>query len=213
MAGPIELALKTDRQIALARLQDRVVDAVFGIEPDVVLHGGTAIWRCYGGNRFSEDIDVYATDRQVKKLAGELTWALSRLGILLDHPLISARALEFSDRFAKSRLEAMRPKARLNAVQREYSRCDGTKTVVTTLSASALALEKIDAYVSRAYVRDLYDMYHLAINERLDDVAKRALRAFAKTAARPADEKRLRELIYVGAAPTFDTMVSALRDL
>jgi predicted nucleotidyltransferase component of viral defense system len=27
--------------------------------PNAVIHGRTAIWRCYGSNRFSEDVDVY----------------------------------------------------------------------------------------------------------------------------------------------------------
>lgn len=31
------------------------------------MHGGTAIWRCYGSNRFSEDVDVYI-EKNKKKL-------------------------------------------------------------------------------------------------------------------------------------------------
>ena len=80
MALPIELNLKDAKQVALARLQDYVVEALIAVEPNIVMHGGTAIWRCYGGNRFSEDVNVYASDSQVKKLHYYLTWALSKRG-------------------------------------------------------------------------------------------------------------------------------------
>ncbi|MEM1546291.1 MAG: nucleotidyl transferase AbiEii/AbiGii toxin family protein [Candidatus Methanomethylicia archaeon] len=32
---------------------------IYNSFPEAVIHGGTAIWRCYGSNRFSEDVDVY----------------------------------------------------------------------------------------------------------------------------------------------------------
>ncbi|MDG7039172.1 MAG: nucleotidyl transferase AbiEii/AbiGii toxin family protein [Nitrososphaerota archaeon] len=50
-------------QTELAYAQDIVVEKIYDYLPEVVLHGGTLIWRCYAGNRFSEDLDFYAASR------------------------------------------------------------------------------------------------------------------------------------------------------
>ena len=56
---PIILTLKKEFQKKIARAQDIIVEEMGKHFNQVVLHGGTAIWRCYKGNRFSEDVDVY----------------------------------------------------------------------------------------------------------------------------------------------------------
>lgn len=58
MKIPLILQLKRQNHKELAIAQDIMVENIFNIE-DAVFHGGTAIWRCYGGNRFSEVIDLY----------------------------------------------------------------------------------------------------------------------------------------------------------
>ena len=60
MDFPIIYRLRRKSQKELAELQDEVVDVVYTLLDNAVIHGGTAIWRCYGGKRFSEDIDLYA---------------------------------------------------------------------------------------------------------------------------------------------------------
>ncbi|HVC58122.1 MAG TPA: nucleotidyl transferase AbiEii/AbiGii toxin family protein [Candidatus Acidoferrales bacterium] len=210
MADPIELSLKTEGQVALARLQDRVVEALFNIDLSLVMHGGTAVWRCYGGNRFSEDIDMYATDAQVKRLSNELTWALSKRGVKLEYSKHSNRILEYYDDFARSKLEAMLPPKGLAHVQREYTRSDGTRLPINTLSANGFIMEKIATYQSRRYVRDLYDIYHLLNNEKLDAKSIKALKSFSKLIERPIDEAKLVDLVYIGVAPTFETMKASI---
>ena len=50
-------------RLRLAELQDEVIDIIYNrVEPDAILYGGTAIWRCYGGSRFSEVIDIYLSN-------------------------------------------------------------------------------------------------------------------------------------------------------
>ena len=211
MSEPIELSLKTEMQINLARLQDRVVQSLFNLDSGLVMHGGTAIWRCYNGGRFSEDIDIYATDEQVKALNNGLTWALSKRGVRLEYPKYGTRVLECSDDFARSKLEAMKPPKGLRPVQKEYTASNGTKFPINTLSAGDFILEKISTYGKRRYARDLYDIYHLVNNEDLDAAAKKALAAFSKKIERPMDEEKLRDLVYVGAVPTFETMAASIR--
>ena len=40
---PIEKSLKSEKQMAIARLQDLAMDTILAIEKGVILHGGTAI--------------------------------------------------------------------------------------------------------------------------------------------------------------------------
>ena len=64
---PLNLKLrnKKDREVAFA--QDIIVAELYKFFPEAIIHGGTGIWRCYQGNRFSEDVDVYIK-RDEKKI-------------------------------------------------------------------------------------------------------------------------------------------------
>lgn len=56
---PLTLRLKKQAHKKVAEAQDLIVKELYSVFDGAVLHGGTAIWRCYGGNRFSEDVDAY----------------------------------------------------------------------------------------------------------------------------------------------------------
>ena len=56
---PLALRIKKAQHKEIAEAQDIVVEELYRIFSKAVFHGGTSIWRCYNGNRFSEDIDVY----------------------------------------------------------------------------------------------------------------------------------------------------------
>ena len=51
MDFPIIYRLRRKSQKELAELQDEVVDVVYTLLDNAVIHGGTAIWRCYGGKK------------------------------------------------------------------------------------------------------------------------------------------------------------------
>ncbi|MEM3215724.1 MAG: nucleotidyl transferase AbiEii/AbiGii toxin family protein, partial [Candidatus Micrarchaeaceae archaeon] len=62
--------LNTEEQKRIAMLQDTAIDIVDKAIKNYVLHGGTAIWRCYNGDRFSYDLDFYFYEKKVcQKLA------------------------------------------------------------------------------------------------------------------------------------------------
>ena len=54
MKIPLANQLKKRQQVETALLQDEIIGIIYLITEDMVLHGGTAIWRCYSGKRFSE---------------------------------------------------------------------------------------------------------------------------------------------------------------
>ncbi|MGD0729149.1 MAG: nucleotidyl transferase AbiEii/AbiGii toxin family protein [Candidatus Micrarchaeaceae archaeon] len=211
MSEPIEVQLKSDVQIAMARLQDSVLEAALEIDIGIILHGGTSIWRCYNGNRFSEDIDIYANDLQARKIKNTLTWALSKRGINLEYPNYTNMIFTASSNSSMVKLEIMKPKSGINTTQKEYLRANGSRLIVTTLPVKDLIKEKIDAYISRKYVRDLYDIYHLASIESLDGKCSEMLKEFIKHVESPVDQGKLEDLIYSGISPSFDTMVDYIK--
>lgn len=79
MQIPLEKRLRKRAQLEVALLQDEVIDLLYNIDSRLVLHGGTAIWRCYGGSRFSEDLDLYSRD--VQKLQAALPSMAASRGI------------------------------------------------------------------------------------------------------------------------------------
>ena len=210
---PIEKSLKSEKQVAIARLQDLAMDAALAIEKEVILHGGTAIWRCFGGKRFSFDLDLYASDNQLKKLTRNLTWEFNKRGITMGYSYSTERVIDIHNAQASVKLEILKKPAGKKSTQREYVRSDGTKMFVNTLPEEDFITEKIKAYKSRGYARDLYDIYHLLSSHgKPDKSTKKKLAAFLKSITSPKDEKQLKELIYEGVAPTFDTIVNYIKD-
>lgn len=210
---PIEKSLKSEKQVAIARLQDLAMDSLLAIEKEVILHGGTAIWRCFDGKRFSFDLDLYASDNQLKKLTRNLTWEFNKRGITMGYPYSTERVIDIHNAQASVKLEILKKPAGKRSVQKEYTRADGTKMFINTLSETGFIAEKIKAYKSRGYARDLYDIYHLlSLYPKIDKNTKRKLKAFIKSITPPKDEKQLKELIYEGVAPTFDTIVNYIKD-
>ena len=165
-------------QVALARLQYSIVESLLEVDPGIVLHGDTAIWRCYSGNRFSEDVDICATDAQVDKPGKLITWSLSKRNIKMDYPLRTSRAVNVLSNDARSKFEAMEFPGGLKPVRMEFRKSDGSKMVVNTLSVGDFIKEKIPTYEKRKYVRDLYDIYHLTRVGGLSTKSKRMLSRF-----------------------------------
>ena len=61
MKIPLANQLKKRQQVEISILQDEMVRIVYNVSVESVLHGGTSVWRCYSGKRFSEDLDFYST--------------------------------------------------------------------------------------------------------------------------------------------------------
>lgn len=211
MQGAIEASLKNEAQRALARLQDTIIESLVEVEPAVVLHGGTAIWRCYGGNRFSEAVDIYATDAQMRNILNRFTWSLRSRGAAMDYPKPSARLLHISNTETHSKLEAMEFTQKTIPVQMEYVRVDASRIFVNTLSIRDFISEKVRTYEKRRYVRDLYDLYHLATVQKPSTKSKRLLSALLDNMEEPIDEGKLKDLVYAGIAPSLDAMVAGIR--
>ena len=53
------MEIKDPAQLEKAKLEDVITELLYRKYDSIVFHGGTSIWRCYSGNRFSMDLDFY----------------------------------------------------------------------------------------------------------------------------------------------------------
>ena len=206
---PLGLKIKRKRHREIAFLQDIIVEKLYEIFSKAVIHGGTAIWRCYNGNRFSEDIDVYI-ERKITKL-NLLFDNLQKEGFRIVKKRVRENSLfsvlKFND--TEVRLEGIFKK--VSGVPKEYETVEGTLITVYTLLPEALIKEKIKAYLKRKKIRDLYDVFFLLRFVREKEKIKKELEALMASFKKPLDEKELRALILYGITPSSEEMIEYIR--
>ena len=196
---------------AVAFAQDVLVAAAYDALPGPVLHGGTAIWRCYGGTRFSEDVDVYEPG-YTPQGGTRLRQGLAAKG---------ARELKFkataSTVFGKFELAGAQvsfeatirpPPGRLVM---PYETLGGGTMLVATLPAEELLAEKAAAYVARRKVRDLYDVLFLLGKAEDRKRAAAPLRRLAAAYEPPVDAAQLKAIVLAGTVPEPEEMIEAVR--
>jgi len=208
---PIEKKLrkKIHKQVALA--QDILILEVYNIFPKAIIHGDTAIWRCYGSNRFSEDVDFYFP-LEVKERLQVLTENLKKRGFIIEKFKRTNNTIfaKFSYLNTSIRLEAVFKKIK-KYVTKNFEMNDGTFILVNTLSPEEMILEKISAYKKRKKVRDLYDIFFLLKFVENKEKIKEALKDFLEKFEKPEDEKELKVLIISGSIPNVESMVEVMR--
>ena len=206
---PLTLRLRKQAHKDIAEGQDLIVKSLYDFFPNAVLHGGTAIWRCYDGNRFSEDVDAYIPNNPPKIDA--FFNALEKNGFKIKRDKKTENSLY-------SLLEFNRTDVRFEALFRakkgslkEYETADGNFITIYTLTPEELIKEKIDAYLKRLKVRDVYDVFFLLrhikdIKEASNDI-KRLIRDYRM----PLDEKELKVLIIEGIVPGTEKMLDYIK--
>jgi len=212
MIIPLEKRLKKRMHVEIARLQDEVVEILYGIENGLVMHGGTAVWRCYGGNRFSEDLDFYC--RNIGRIEAGLKTKLEERGLMISkfrktENLVFCK-IENGSVEVRVEINHSARKPAKPAIVKPYEKSDGSFMDVLTLSPEDLILEKIDAYENRKFIRDIYDVYHLSNYATQGGLEKLASFVASEIKA-PVDEENLNAIVYAGKIPSFNQIVEALR--
>ncbi|HVC27798.1 MAG TPA: nucleotidyl transferase AbiEii/AbiGii toxin family protein [Nitrososphaerales archaeon] len=205
-----KLRRRTHKSVALA--QDILMTEAYNAFPDAVLHGGTAIWRCYGGGRFSEDLDIYlpqviaASTERLRR--GAVAKGLAELKFKETASTLSAK---FSLGGTVVSFEAAKRAPPTPSVVKPYAMVDGNLMLVRTLSPESLLVEKAAAYASRRKVRDLYDAYFLLglVGDKTSVTG--AVDSLVYRYRPPVDEAQLRAIVVVGAVPSAEAMVGELR--
>ncbi len=205
---PLQIRLKreTHRKIALA--QDLIVREVYSVFNKAVLHGGTAIWRCYSGKRFSEDLDFYLP--KDKEKIEKLFENLNKIGFEIKKKKVSENSIY-------SELELDRTSVRLEAtfqniqgVLCDYEMANGNFISIYSLTSEAFLAEKINTYLKRFKVRDLWDISFLLKSvKNLKSVKE--LETLIKNYKKPVDEDNLKAIILEGIVPTAQEMFTYIQ--
>jgi len=190
------------RNIAFA--QDLLLEETIKIIPSSVFHGGTCIWRCYGGKRFSEDLDFYFPNN--KKLIEKLFKTLENKGFEIKKKKISERSVysELIYNRVSIRLEATFQKIR--GVLLDYEKIDGTLLSIYGLNAEQLLNEKINTYLKRKKIRDLYDVFFLIKLVRNFSLVDKNIKKIFEEKSVPEDMGDLKVLLLEGIIPEFNEL-------
>lgn len=206
---PLILKLKRIHHKNIAKAQDKIIDELYKIFSKAVLHGGTSLWRCYGGNRFSEDIDVYIP-RDLKNI-NLLFKNFEKAGFKLEKKKIGENSIYSSLNLDGTmvRFEALFKKSK--GFLKEYIKVDGNMSTIYTLAPEELIAEKITTYQKRLKIRDLYDIFFLLRHIKIDDEIKKSLKNLIKNFKKPTDEQDLKVIIIEGIVPSTKEMIQRIK--
>ena len=210
MELPLILKLKKASHKEIAKAQDLIIEEIYKTFDKAVLHGGTAIWRCYQGNRFSEDIDMYIIKNPEKiNLFFE---ALKKGGFKIAKKKIWEKSIHSTLELNRTivRFEAIFKK--INGTLKEYQTAEGNLITIYTLTPEELIKEKVNAYLKRYKVRDLYDIFFLLRYVENKTPIKKELSLFISNFKQPIDKKELKVLIIEGLIPGIDKMLEYIKD-
>jgi len=200
--------MRRERHKKIAGAQDIVVETLYRVFPRAVLHGGTAIWRCYSGNRFSEDVDAYI-EKDTEKI-NRFFEEMKKAGFEIIKKRMTENSLYSLLSFGGTEVRFEALLRRTEGVIKEYETYEGILFNVFTLTPEQMIMEKIGAYLKRRKIRDLYDIFfllrHVTDAEKLKPNLEDLLRNFKE----PVDEEELKALILFGAIPTKEDIVEYL---
>ncbi len=205
--------LRKKQQKDLAAAQDALLTEILNSFPDCIIHGGTAIWRCYGSKRFSEDIDVYLPIKYKSSEAiRQFLKDMSRKGFIVNKFREKENSIfsVFVYINTEVRFEAVFENKE-GEITANFEMIDGSFSVVNTFPAEELVREKILAYKRRHKIRDLYDIFFLLSIVENKKLLRKDLINFVREFEPPTDEKNLSELMIIGIAPSVKQMLEEIK--
>lgn len=96
---------------------------------------------------------------------------------------------------------------RVSGIIKEYETCEGNLINVYVLPAEELLREKIDSYLERRKVRDLYDIFFLLRHVHKTEEIKCKISQLLASFKPPVDEKELKSVLLYGAIPSVQDML------
>ena len=201
---PLILKLKRINHRKIAEAQDMIIKELYKVFDKAVLHGGTALWRCYEGNRFSEDVDVYIP-REIRKI-NLLFEKFEKAGFKIIKKKIGENSIYSVLNFNGTlvRFEVLFKKIR--GFLKEYAEINGSLMIVYTLTPEELIEEKLNTYLKRLKIRDLYDVFFLLRYVKIDEKIRKRLEHLIKNFKKPVDEQDLKIIIIEGLVPSIEDL-------
>ena len=207
-----------------AGLEDVLIELLYTRYPDLVFHGGTAIWRCYGGNRYSRDLDFYYKPKSPDEDSyKELIKFFKEAGFAMKGKNYNreTRTMQFLVE-GSTKMKVDMNLGYKKGTDAEYTKVDGSRIVVISLTPEELLNEKMDAYEDKLHSKDqtkqpeahdLYDIYFLTgIIEGASTQSRKRAGALIKEIGdrQPGDMGSLGHMMLSGVAPTFKLMVEKI---
>ena len=206
---PLILRLRKEIHKKIAEAQALIVQEMLNSFNSVVLHGGTAIWRCYKGNRFSEDIDVYI-QKDINKI-NLFFKNLEKKGFVIKKKRIKENSL-FSDlQFNRVSVKFEALFKNVKGVLKDYETIEGNYIVLYSLTPEELIAEKVNAYIKRLKIRDIYDIFFLLKYVDDKNKIKMQIQKLFKEFKSPVDEKELKILVLEGIAPNYKEILDYVK--
>lgn len=205
---PLSLRLKREAHRKIAYVQDLIVKEIYSILSNAVLHGGTAIWRCYNGKRFSEDLDFYFP-KDTEKIE-TLFSNLKKTGFDIIKKKISEKSIYSELIFERTsvRLEATFQK--IKSIICDYETIDGNIISIYSLTPEDFIREKIKTYLKRFKIRDLWDIFFLLKNLKNPKEIKE-ISFLINNFKKPIDEEELKVLLLEGIVPSSEEMLDYIK--
>ena len=214
MRLPIIKRLKKREYREIATFQDYAIDILYRSYSNMVLHGGTVIWRCFAGNRFSNDIDAYLDPKiNLKDTKDKLKSAAEEQGIKLEKIKDTGNLMfigfSLGDTYLK--IEISHFIKNMNPIAMRFERVDGTFSDILSISANDLLAEKIAAYNDRRFIRDIYDIYILSSYIEKNNKITKTVSNFLNNMPSPVNEKDLATIIFDGPIPSLQSMLMQIK--
>ncbi len=206
-----------------AKLEDVLIELLYSEYKSLTFHGGTAIWRCYGGNRFSRDLDFYYKITAKDDCYKMFNKFFKEKGFKVK----SSNHSNTTDTMQFLLESNIKMKVDINlryklGTPKDYLKVDGSRIVVLVLTQEELLVEKIDAYFDKMRnkskykqpeIQDLYDIYYLI--SRIDKKKPKTQVRLRKLVAEihdnpPPNSRNLGNIILAGLPPSFDMMLEAI---
>lgn len=207
MKIPLILQLKRQNHKELAIAQDIMIENIFNIE-DAVFHGGTAIWRCYGGNRFSEDIDLYLPN---DKKVNEIFNSFEKNGLVPLKKKVTKKGVYSKFKYNRVIVRFEAVFKNIDSILVDYNLVNGNSITIYSLSPESLIVEKTNAYLNRLKIRDLYDVFFLLKLVKEKNKLNFFLNKLIKNYKQPVDENNLKTLIINGIIPSSKKMMEYVK--
>lgn len=207
---PLILRLKKSIHKEIAKTQDIIVETLYQIFDDAVLHGGTAIWRCYDGNRFSEDVDVYIP-RDIKKIESFFE-NLKKKGFLIEKKKIGENSIYSSLQFNNTHVRFEAVFKKINGSLKEYETSESNFITVYTLTPEEIIIEKVETYLKRKKIRDIYDIFFLLRYVSNFNLISKNLKKLISNYESPNDEDDLKVLILEGIVPNSNKIIEYIKN-
>jgi predicted nucleotidyltransferase component of viral defense system len=205
---PLHLRLKREIHRKIAYAQDIILNEVYSVFDKAILHGGTAIWRCYNGKRFSEDLNFYLSKDSEK--TEKLFENLKKRGFEIKKKKVSENSIysELELERVSVRFEATFQK--ISGIVCDYENYDENFISIYSLSPEVFIEEKINTYLKRFKARDLWDIFFL-LKEIKNPKEIKEIEKLIKNYKKPVDEEDLKTILLEGITPSSHEMIEYIR--